>query len=159
MGCVLVSGRDLAFTRRRVRSLLQPGQRRIHFHDERPARRATLLADFADLPVAALAVVVHRSHRTSEFRARAVAMAALVEAAQQRGLERLIIESRQDDRDDVATIQRVRKASPPLRFEFRSGVDDPLLWLADGVTWATAAGGEWPARLGSVLREIRHIRP
>jgi hypothetical protein len=159
MACVFVDGRDLAVARRHVRSLLQPGQRRIHFHDERAGRRAMLLGSFASLPVRAVGFVVQRSHGTTEFHARAAALAALVEEAQRRGVERLVLESRQDDRDDVATIERARQPEPQLRFEFRAGGDDPLLWLADGITWAVAAGHEWSARIGPVLLGLRDIAP
>ena len=159
MACVFVDGRDLAIARRHVRSLLQPGQRRIHFHDERAGRRAILLDSFASLPVRAVGFVVQRGHGTTEFHARAAALAALVEEAQRRGVERLVLESRQDDRDDVATIERARQPEPQLRFEFRAGGDDPLLWLADGITWAVAAGHEWSARVGPVLLGHRDIAP
>jgi hypothetical protein len=118
-----------------------------------------LLGAFASLPVRTVGFVVQRGHGTTEFHARAAALAAVVEKAQWRGAERLVLESRQDDRDDVATIERVRKREPQLRFEFRSGADEPLLWLADGITWAVAAGHEWSARMGSVLLGLRDIAP
>ena len=118
-----------------------------------------MLGSFASLPVRAVGFVVQRGHGTTEFHARAAALAALVEEAQRRGVERLVLESRQDDRDDVATIERARQPEPQLRFEFRAGGDDPLLWLADGITWAVAAGHEWSARVGPVLLGHRDIAP
>ena len=43
----------------------------------------------------------------------------------------------------VRTISRVQTASPSLVFEHRSGEQDPLLWVADGLTWAAGAGNHW----------------
>jgi hypothetical protein len=59
----------------------------------------------------------------------------------------------------VRTISRTRSASPSLVFEHRSGELDPLLWVADGLTWAAGAGTYWRELIGSVVREERQTGP
>lgn len=55
----------------------------------------------------------------------------------------MVLESRQDDREDVRLIERVRSTQPRLVFEQRRPNEEPLLWVADAVTWAAGTGGEW----------------
>jgi hypothetical protein len=133
--------------------------RRLHFHNESAARRRSLLVAFAALPVSAFAVVSVRQPRISEFDARDRCVAAIVERLQAEHVARFVIETRHDDRDDYRTIGRVRAPSSELVYEHRSGVDEPLLWLADGVAWAVGAGGQWPGLLGTTLRSVVELGP
>ncbi len=55
----------------------------------------------------------------------------------------MVLESRQDDREDVRLIERVRLAQPRLVFEHRRPKEESLLWIADAVTWAADTGGGW----------------
>ena len=55
-------------------------------------------------PTKSLLVVSNINHRTHLFQARHQALAELVSVLQRRKVERLIIESRGDDSDDVRTI-------------------------------------------------------
>jgi hypothetical protein len=59
----------------------------------------------------------------------------------------------------VKTIRRTRLRTPPLVFEHRSGEDDSMLWVADGVTWAAGAGAFWRELIVPILRFEREIAP
>ena len=58
-------------------------------------------------------------------------------------MPRLVIESRQDDRDDERTIVRSRVAEPALTFDHVPGGREPILWVADAVAWSHGAGSQW----------------
>ena len=133
--------------------------RRIHFHGESGERRRELLTAFTALPVWVTVVWCGRRHGVTEFTAREQCLTRLVELAQQGKVSRLVIESRQDDRDDVRTVLRARAPRPPMVFEHRPGRDEPMLWVADGVTWAVGAGGAWRSLVEPVLRDIVQIQP
>jgi hypothetical protein len=133
MGSVLIEQRHLSATRAAVVALPTRG-RRLHFNSETDSQRRLLLTAIAELPIRALVVVCHRSHGVTEFAAREACLAALVTEAQNRSVERLVIESRQDDREDARVITRGETASPTLTFEHRRGHQEPMLGLADAIT-------------------------
>jgi hypothetical protein len=148
MACVLVQAHELPTMRSELTELSGPKSSRVHFNAELDGRRAQLLQTFASWPIESFVVMCRRSHGVSEFEARARCLELLVSALQKRSVERLVIESRQDDVDDQRTIRRHRQPEPRLVFEHRRGVDEPLLWIADGVAWAAGAGPRWWDHLG-----------
>lgn len=150
LGCVLVDLRDAGVMRRKLDDLVLGGGR-LHFHNESVRRRRELLMEMAKLPVSCFVVVCHRTHGITEFVARERALRVVVDRLQQASVSRLVIESRQDDREDQRTIARARSARPPLVFEHRAGAEEPLLWVADGVTWAAGAGAPWRSIIEPVL--------
>jgi hypothetical protein len=150
MGCVLVEARALTEVRAEVAGLVTRSGR-IHFHNESDAERADLLGIFAQLPIEAFVVTAQRQHGTSLPKARAVCLKAIVAELQARSVGRLVIESRQDDREDVATVTRARTRRPTLVFEHRMGPEEPMLWIADGVTWAAGAGARWRSLIEPIL--------
>lgn len=158
MGCVLIEAKDLPVVRREADSLVLTGGR-VHFHNESAGRRRELLMAFAAMPVSAFVVVCHRRHGVTEFKARERCLTAIVERIQADEVARLVIESRRDDSDDHRTIHRARAALPSLVYEHRSGRDEPLLWVADGVTWPAGAGAAWRAMLVTILRPIVELGP
>jgi len=157
MACVLVQARDIHALRTEMTELAGPKSRRVHFNAELRARRQSLLELFATLPIESFAVSCRRSHGVSEFEARSRCLATIVAALQARGVDRLVIESRQDDTDDERTVLRNRRPEPRLVFEHRRGVDEPLLWIADGVAWAAGAGPRWSSFLGVRLSNVIEV--
>jgi hypothetical protein len=111
------------------------------------------------MPIQVLVTVVSRRHGTTEFAARDACLAEIVRVLQARSVSRLTIESRQDDRDDQRTIVRARAAEPPLLFDHRDGAREPMLWIADAVTWAVGAGGRWLQRAEAILESVVELRP
>ena len=154
MGCVLVQAHDLSTMRAGVGDLAGTKSSRVHFNAELDSRRQTLLETFAELSIESFVVICRRRHGVTEFEARSRCLAYIVAALQSRSVDRLVIESRQDDVDDERTIHRHRQRQPRLVFEHRRGVDEPLLWVADGVAWAVGAGPRWSEILGARVSQI-----
>jgi hypothetical protein len=71
-----------------------------------------------------------------------------------RGVQRLIIESRQgrDQRDRQVLIEELRRLDRPQRFRYvhLPPHGDPLLWVADALAWSHSAGGTWRARIADI---------
>ena len=158
MGCVLIEARHLARVRQATAALVAPGKR-LHFHQELDSTRRSALELFATMPVRATVVVCTRGHGVSVFHARDACLAEIVRLLQERSVPRLTIESRQDDRDDQRTIGKSRLSEPSLVFDHRQGLREPLLWLADAVTWTYGAGGRWLPLVEPLLDDVTELRP
>ena len=154
MACVLVQAHDMPEMRADVGAMAGTKRSRVHFNAELDSRRRVLLETFAALSMASFVVVCRRRHGVTEFQARTRCLAYIVGALQLSSVDRLVIESRQDDVDDERTIHRHRQREPRLVFEHRRGVDEPLLWVADGVAWSVGAGPRWSDLLGTNLSQI-----
>jgi hypothetical protein len=158
MGCVLIEARDLPATRAAIGALPTRG-RRLHFNNEDDAQKRLLLGAMIELPVRALVVVCHRRHGITEFAAREACLSALVSEVQALQVERLVLESRQDDREDARIIRRVRQAEPFLVFEHRIPQREPILGLADGISWAAGAGAAWQTLIAPLVDRVIELRP
>ena len=158
MGCVLIEARHLTRVRRATNELAGEGKR-LHFHEELDSVRRSALELFASMPVRVTVVVCTRSHGVSEFHARDACLAEIVRLLQDRSVPRLTIESRQDDSDDRRTISRSRLPEPSLVFDHRQGQREPILWVADAVTWAFGAGGRWLPLVEPLLDNVIELRP
>lgn len=158
LACVLVETKDLSEVRAAVRSLAAE-RARLHFNKELDATRRSALALFATLPVRAEIVECVRAHGMTEFLARDACLTTLVRRLQARGVSRMTIESRQDDRDDQRVISKVRRVDSPLAFDHRMGSEEPLLWIADAIAWAYGAGGRWATLAAPTLLEVIEARP
>lgn len=158
MACVLVEARHLAEVRRETAELAD-SRTRLHFHEELNSKRRVALEAFATMPVSVHVVVCHRQHGVTEFRAREACLSAVVQLLQSQTVPRLTIESRQDDRDDQRTIARSRLSAPPLVFDHRRSVREPLLWIADAIAWAYGAGGVWLPLVRPIINDVTELRP
>jgi hypothetical protein len=158
MGCVLIAAKDLPSIRSAIADLPTRG-RRLHFNNEDDGRRRRLLGAVTELPISALVVIAQRRHGVSEFMAREACLARIVGVLKARNVSRLVVESRQDDTDDAATILRSRAPDRVPTFEHRTARDEPVLGLADAVTWASGAGGRWRKLIEPILEGIIEVRP
>jgi len=158
MGCVLVEARHLAVLRPAMDRLAVTTSR-IHFNNETDDQKRRVLGAIADMPIEAFATVCTKDHQVDEFRARAECVAEIVRQVQSREVLTLVLESRQDDRDDERVIVRTRNKEPFLVFEHRLGKQERMLWIADAVTWAVGSGHPWTGRLGDALTGVIEIRP
>lgn len=131
MGCVLIEARHLTRVRRATAALVGEGKC-LHFHQELDSMRRSALELFASMPVRVTVVVCARSHGLSEFHARDACLAEIV---------------------------RSRLSEPSLVFDHRQGLREPLLWVADAVTWAYGAGGRWLPLVGPLLDDVTELRP
>ena len=132
---------------------------RIHFNNDTDRQKRRVLASIAEMQLQAFAVVCDKRHGANEFHARAACVAEIVRQLQRRAVGMLVIESRQDDRDDVRTITRTRAEEPPLVLEHRTARHERALWLADAVSWAVGAGPPWTELLGGSLIDVIEIDP
>ncbi|MGQ0432437.1 MAG: hypothetical protein ACT452_08535 [Microthrixaceae bacterium] len=150
----LEQGRDFA------RSLLLPGQVRLHWNEEGDRRRQLIVGALAELGAPSRVYVGRLGPDVRQARVRALGFNRLLWDLWSEGVDSLVIESRQEhnDRQDRRTIlsaQRSRKASPTLTYSFARPSDEPLLWLPDvlaGAAAATVGGGyDYLARLGTII--------
>jgi hypothetical protein len=158
MACVVIEARHLSAVRSELTELVPPGKR-VHFYEATEQARTRALDVYLSLPVTVWMAVCVRAHGVTEFRARDECLAELVRRLQADGVERLTIESRQFDQDDVRTIVRARSKEPSLTFDHVVGLREPLLWIADGVGWAYGAGRRWQALVEPLITNVIEIRP
>lgn len=158
LGCVLIEARVLPSTRAAVTALPTRG-RRLHFNNEDDPQRRILLGAIAELPVRVVVAICHRRHGVTEFVAREACLEAVVREVQSLGVVHLVLESRQDDRDDARIITRVRQPEPLLVFEHRTAQNEPMLGVADGITWAAGAGASWFSIIEPLIHRAIELRP
>jgi hypothetical protein len=116
MGCVLVEARHLGPLRRSIEGLASGVAPRVHFNNDSDRQKRRVLDAIAEMPIEAFAVMCTKSHSTNEFQARAACVAEIVRQVQRREVANLVLESRQDDRDDERVISRTRtRADARLR--------------------------------------------
>lgn len=159
MGCVLVEARHLAVLRPAVEALAIGVSPRIHFNNDTDRQKRRVLDAIAEMPIQVIATVCTKNHDTNEFQARAACVGEIVRQVQRRGVAKLVLESRQDDRDDERVIMRARERQPPLIFEHRIARHERMLWIADAVTWAVGSGSRWSDRLGDVVADVIEAQP
>ena len=137
--------RGLTESRRAVRSLLLPGQPRLHMKQENETRKRLLLDTFAALDVT---VTIFRAPRGlgSEVVRRRRCLEELVLAIGDAG-GRLCLERDETlvARDKQCIIETARRAGSAGALEYwhESAASEPLLAVPDAVGWAWARGGDW----------------
>lgn len=155
--CAVVVVGDLSAVRSSVRTLPRRGSSRVHMVDESPRQRRLVLAAVTALPVEAHLVSASLTGR-SQRRARDLCLAGLVETLTAAGVDQLVLESCDQDRQDrVALARAVRDLDPPAALEYvhRRPREETLLWLPDVIAWAYGWGGEWRTRAAGVIRSVQ----
>jgi hypothetical protein len=156
---VVVPG-DLESTRRMLRGLVLPGQRRLHMKDENDQRRRSIATAIAVSGVTATIYDAGLRHRNERER-RAACLHALVFDAAQRGDAMLVLE--QDDTllswDNQRLIEFTREAGcrETLRYEHRRAASELLLAVPDAIAWCWAKGGDWRRRIEPVVTDVREV--
>ncbi|MGW2489581.1 hypothetical protein ACWCV9_20530 [Streptomyces sp. NPDC001606] len=136
MAAVVLPARALAPVRETLLSALLPGQRKLHWRSESRARRRTLTAQVtASAPEIVVATACRMENRRQE-RARRKALEILLAAVAERGVTRVVLESRGSvrDRSDTSGLHGLRRAGvlpSALRVEHLPGPEEPALWSAD----------------------------
>jgi len=129
--------------RKELRSLVLPGQRRLHMTKERDSRRRAIIAAIQAAGVKAVVYDAGRSLR--DLAARAVCLAALVADVAESG-GRIVLERDESlgTWDDQRLIEITRNLEAGLvRYEHRSPTEELLLGLPDAIAWCWAKGGDW----------------
>lgn len=143
MGAVILAVADVRQLTEAMGDLLLPGQRKVHWHSDRPRRHDTVIGQVAELPIRAVVVVRHGPRSDRQERRRRKAFERLVPALVERGCAELTLESRgphadQKDRQMLDAL-RSRHQADGLRLTHTPGPADPLLWYADAVVGAVVA--------------------
>jgi hypothetical protein len=157
MACVMAEARHLPELRLVMRALAV--HERVHFNNESARRKRLVLSAIAEMPIGVFIAVAQRGHGASEFAARNACLTAVVESVQRRDVPRLVIESRDDDREDERHLVRVRQSEPWLVFEHRRASAEPMLWVADAIAWAHGAGANWRLLFEPVIDDVTELHP
>ena len=121
----VVAAGDVSATRRAVRALLLPRQKRIHFTDERDDRRKKLLRDFAGLEVTVCVYVAKGLRDDSSF---------------------------ETDKRVLARTFAGYQYHP--RYVFPKAHEEPLLWVSDAVAWCYQKRGPWVRVAAPLVSEV-----
>ncbi|WP_053206261.1 hypothetical protein [Jiangella muralis] len=148
----LVPAGKVNAARAALRAVLRPGQRRIHFKDERPPRKDRVLSVIDHLEVTATVYVT-----TNERKARGVCLERMVPDLAAAGVSRLVLERDESlarfDRQVLARL--AREYCPDLVYEHQRAHSDLLLCVPDAIAWCWAKGGHWRDRVAGCTTEIR----
>ena len=157
MACVMAEARHLPELRLVMRALAV--HERVHFNTESARRKRLVLSAIAEMPIGVFIAVAQLGHGATEFAARNACLTTVVERVQRHDVPRLVIESRDDDREDERHLIRVRQPEPWLVFEHRPANAEPILWVADAIAWAHGAGASWRRLIESVVEDVAELRP
>ena len=147
----------LSSLRKRLASLLMPGQRELHFKRERTSRQRSIADLVAQLPISVSLYSTLSTPRTAE-QSRQHCMARLVEDLCERNAHRLVLDSRDEcDRHDTTTIETVLRRYPAkngLTYDHFTSQSDPLIWVADIAAWCYGANGDWRRRIMPIIDAV-----
>ena len=129
-------------TRDDLRRLLLPRQRRLHWNEERAARRDRIVEAISRMEFTSYAAVEPYARPTLEQRARASCFHALLPALVDAGVVEVVVERRDEhldraDRQTIAAMIRYGQMPREFRYRFSRPGDEPLLWLADALAGVT----------------------
>ena len=156
--CVhLVKPARLTVLRKQLKSMLLPGQRELHFKNERPQQQRALADRIARLEVSVRIYTAIYSSK-SEENARQMCLQRAVEDLLIERAQRLVLDTR-DTRNihDIRTLQRTLGSHPSkteLVYEHVDSVSEPLLWVSDAVAWCYGAGGDWKRRVMATIDNV-----
>lgn len=157
VAAVVVPG-DVARLRRDVRSLVLPGQRRIHFTKERPERKRLILSRLTSF--GAQAHVFHCVAK-SQVRGREACLTGIVAHAAQHAHTKIVIERdesvERSDRQILFREVRRQGLGDALSYALEAPHNEPLLWVADAIAWGYTKGGEWKHRVDPMISGITKL--
>ncbi|WP_125775112.1 hypothetical protein [Antribacter gilvus] len=145
---VAISPTRLATARKTVRSLVLPGQRRLHMKTESDVRRRQILSTFDH---AGFTVRIYRADTNfkNDIMRRRACLDALVADIARCGHTRLCLESDESmdarDRRALALLTRTHGCQDLVYFHERAAAE-PLVAIPDAIGWAWARGGGWRQR-------------
>lgn len=138
--------------RRDVRSLVLPGQRRIHFTKERGERKRLILSRFTEFGVQAH--VFHCATK-NDVAGREACLAGLVAFAADRSHSKIVIERdesiEQSDRRTLFREVERHGLTGSLAYALEAPHLEPLLWVADAIAWSHTKGGDWKRRVDPLI--------
>ena len=154
---IAVNPRDLGASRRELRAMLLPGQRRLHFVHEASSRRKALLSQMSDMRVRGTIYVCSGD----DTAARKEGLGQLVRDLVSIGGRRLVVESREgrdgQDRQTIRAALLATGAKDQLDYKHMRPSEEPLLWVADAIAWAAGADRAWRRRTEEIVDTVRRV--
>ena len=127
-------------------------QRRLHFHNE-SRKKKTEVIELLKNEVEIIIVHAQINHNSDEEKARQKCVKSLILELQKRGIRRVIIERRSNNRNDEITILKTRANGPVLEFIHLGPFEEELLWCADAMAWVYGAGTFWRSQIATVPKQ------
>jgi hypothetical protein len=140
-------------------SLQQPGQTKVHWHDESSARRRKIVSAVASIDALHVVVVSDGAAAERPERRRVKCLQRLIRELDAAGVTRLYLEAREQkqnagDRRVLDVMRSVGWVSSELGLHHPAGPAEPLLWVADTVAGAVASA--WRGRY-EYLDDLLHL--
>lgn len=149
---------DVTATRRGVKSLVEPGQRRLHMVKESDSRRRLILQRMADLGCSATLYEAGAGHKSNITRRRACLERLVHDVVDTGAGTRLCLETAEgvDRRDQQQLLELVRRLQcrDILAYEHAHASAEPLLAVPDAIAWAWTRGGEWRRRAQPLVSSV-----
>ncbi|GCE40958.1 hypothetical protein Rhow_004601 [Rhodococcus wratislaviensis] len=141
----VVASRRLTESKKAMRELKPNNRDRLHMHDERPANRGRIVKEFMRVcPVDEAHIFIAPIAGRRERAVRDDCLAELARKSAALGANRILVESCSQDRQDFRVLTGSLSAIGALdqvRVEVDVPTSNEMLWAADLVVWAYAAGG------------------
>ncbi len=145
---------DLQPVRQLVRSLVLPGQRRIHMKKESEPRKRLIADTIAASSTRAVIFDAGAGHE-SELHARLACLQAVITYAADLGATRVVFEQDDSllrwDTQRLVEITRTVGCRDTLQYEHHCAGGEQLLALPDAIAWCWAKGGHWRQRIAPAL--------
>lgn len=160
-GVLLVEPSTAVAAREQLRSMLLPGQRRVHTKKESPRRRRQFLDVVAALEARTVVLELRRSTGTSRIAGREALLAAGSDLVRECSVASWVLdhqEPAQAHRDRQVIDAVMRRSEHELVYDHKFSYEEPLLWAVDAIVWAVGTGGEARRRAGQNIEVVR-VRP
>ncbi|MFC8796707.1 hypothetical protein ACFT2C_03155 [Promicromonospora sp. NPDC057138] len=147
---------EVGRSRQTVRTLILPGQSRLHMKPERPARKHLILSTFERANLSATIFRAGASYKT-QIDARLACLESLIRDATEHSDARLCLELDQTlvARDRRALTQLTKQYQcNDLEFRHERAAQEPLLAVPDGIGWAWARGGDFRRRAQPMVVDV-----
>lgn len=145
-------------TEKTLRAQLLPGQRRIHFTKESPARRRHFLSKLEKLDFQAN--VFHCATK-NHAHGRHACLVALIDHAAKVGCTRISFEREASveaaDRRTLFSELKKHGLASSLAYSFEEPHREPLLWVSDAIAWCYTKGGDWRRRVTPLISGITEV--
>jgi hypothetical protein len=159
IAAAIIQPENLAVSRRAIRSLIMPRQRRIHFKGEGEPRRRKIVDTLIDLGVRAM--LYDASTCTKKKQARDSCLVRLVGDLKEMNAVRLVLEFDNStcapDQALLNTQVRAVGLAGVLRYEHLRAYEECLLAAPDAIAWCWARGGYWRARIREIVQDVRDV--
>jgi hypothetical protein len=149
------------YVRRTMRSLVLPGQYRLHMKDERDARKRSIATAICTCAVRAVVYDAGRRYRNERERREACLRGLVADLAV--GGDDVVVVLEEDETlvaYDRAVLFRAVQSSDCaelLSYRHSGPAGEPMLWVPDAIAWCWAKGGDWRRRIAPVIAGVRDV--